>query len=171
MNIKSISLTVFCLIGLFSQLVLAQFSSRERSGRGGSGNHPLLKALDLNGDGSISSGELEEASESLLTLDKNKDGTISGNELRPDRLGRGRGPLNANEGERNGPIRGQAGETRRRAGGPRPNDLGESLLDLGEPGIAWYPRLEDGISEAKRMNRPILFMAVASQCGGVPGVF
>ena len=171
MNIKSISLTVFCLIGLFSQLVLAQFSSRERSGRGGSGNHPLLKALDLNGDGSISSGELEEASESLLTLDKNKDGTISGNELRPDRFGRGRGPLNANEGERNGPIRGQAGETRRRAGGPRPNDLGESLLDLGEPGIAWYPRLEDGISEAKRMNRPILFMAVASQCGGVPGVF
>ncbi|HAA88346.1 MAG: hypothetical protein VX646_06160 [Verrucomicrobiota bacterium] len=171
MNIKSISLTVFCLIGLFSQLVLAQFSSRERSGRGGSGNHPLLKALDLNGDGSISSGELEEASESLLTLDKNKDGTISGNELRPDRFGRGRGPLNANEGERNGPARGQAGETRRRAGGPRPNDLGESLLDLGEPGIAWYPRLEDGISEAKRMNRPILFMAVASQCGGVPGVF
>tara|TARA_Y100000588_G_C14243248_1_gene920353 strand:+ start:261 stop:776 length:516 start_codon:yes stop_codon:yes gene_type:complete len=171
MNIKSISLTVFCLIGLFSQLVLAQFSSRERSGRGGSGNHPLLKALDLNGDGSISSGELEEASESLLTLDKNKDGTISGNELRPDRFGKGRGPLNANEGERNGPARGQAGETRRRAGGPRPNDLGESLLDLGEPGIAWYPRLEDGISEAKRMNRPILFMAVASQCGGVPGVF
>jgi hypothetical protein len=171
MNIKSISLTVFCLIGLFSQLVLAQFSSRERSGRGGSGNHPLLKALDLNGDGSISSDELEEASASLLTLDKNKDGTISGNELRPDRFGRGRGPLNANEGERNGPARGQAGETRRRAGGPRPNDLGESLLDLGEPGIAWYPRLEDGISEAKRMNRPILFMAVASQCGGVPGVF
>jgi len=31
--------------------------------------------------------------------------------------------------------------------------------------------LEDGISEAKRMNRPILFMAAASQCGGVPGVF
>jgi len=171
MNIKSISLSVFCLIALFSQLALAQFSSREGPGRGGSGNHPLLRALDINGDGSISAEELEEASESLLSLDKNKDGVISGNELRPDRSGRGRGPLNANEGERNGPIRGQAGETRRRAGGPRPNDLGESLLDLGEPGIAWYPRLEDGISEAKRMNRPILFMAVASQCGGVPGVF
>ncbi|NCG27339.1 MAG: hypothetical protein GWP42_07340 [Verrucomicrobiales bacterium] len=171
MNIKSISLSVFCLITLFSQLALAQSPSREGSGRGGSGNHPLLRALDINGDGSISSEELEEASESLLSLDKNKDGEISGNELRPDRFGRGRGPLNANEGERNGPVRGQSGATRRRAGGPRPNDLGESLLDLGEPGIAWYPRLEDGITEAKRMNRPILFMAVASQCGGVPGVF
>lgn len=171
MNIKSISLSVFCLITLFCQLALAQFPSREGSGRGGSGNHPLLRALDINSDGSISSEELEEASESLLSLDKNKDGEISGNELRPDRLGRGRGPLNANEGERNGPIRGQAGETRRRGGGPRPNDLGESLLDLGEPGIAWYPRLGDGIAEAKRMNRPIMFMAVASQCGGVPGVF
>ena len=60
---------------------------------------------------------------------------------------------------------------RRGGGGPRPNDLGASPLDLGEPGIAWYPRLEDGIAEAKRLNRPILFMSVASQCGGVPGVF
>ena len=171
MNIKSISLSVFCFITPFCQLALAQFPSREGSGRGGAGNHPLLRALAINGDGSISSEDHEEASESLLSLDKNKDGEISGDELRPDRFGRGRGPLNANEGERNGPVRGQAGETRRRAGGPRPNDLGESLLDLGEPGIAWYPRLEDGITEAKRMNRPILFMAVASQCGGVPGVF
>ncbi len=31
--------------------------------------------------------------------------------------------------------------------------------------------LEDGLAEAKRTNRPIFFMAVASQCGGVPGVF
>ena len=50
-------------------------------------------------------------------------------------------------------------------------DIGASPLDLGEPGIAWYPKLEDGLAEAKRTNRPILFMAVASQCNGVPGVF
>jgi hypothetical protein len=58
-----------------------------------------------------------------------------------------------------------------RRGGPRPEELGESPLGLGEPGIAWYPKLEDGLAEAKRTNRPIFFMAVASQCGGVPGVF
>ena len=169
MNIKSIVLSVFFSLTLFSKFSLAQIPSREGPSRGSSGNHPVLRALDINGDGSISSKELEEASESLLSLDKNRDGVISGNELRPDRFGRG-SRLDANEGERNGPIRGQGG-ARRRTGGPRPNDLGESLLDLGEPGIVWYPRLEDGISEAKRMNRPILFMAAASQCGGVPGVF
>ncbi|MBT7982557.1 MAG: hypothetical protein HN584_08315 [Akkermansiaceae bacterium] len=169
MNIKSISLSVFFSLALFSKFALAQISSREGSGRGGSGNHPELRALDINGDGSISSKEIEEASESLLSLDKNRDGIITGNELRPDRFGRGP-RADVDEGERNGPIRGQGGP-KRRAGGPRPNDLGESSLDLGEPSIAWYPSLEDGISEAKRMNRPILFMAVASQCGGVPGVF
>lgn len=57
------------------------------------------------------------------------------------------------------------------AQGPRPGDLKESPLDLGEPGIAWYPKLEDGLLEAQRQNKPILFMAAASQCGGVPGVF
>lgn len=58
-----------------------------------------------------------------------------------------------------------------RGGGPRPEELTESDADLGSAGIAWYPILEDGLAEAKRSNKPIFFMAVASQCGGVPGVF
>ncbi|MGJ8696798.1 MAG: hypothetical protein ACSHYF_10795 [Verrucomicrobiaceae bacterium] len=57
------------------------------------------------------------------------------------------------------------------AQGPRPTDLGQSDLPLGDPGIAWYPQLEQGLAEAKRANKPILFMAVASQCGGISGVF
>lgn len=57
------------------------------------------------------------------------------------------------------------------AQGPRPSDLGESALPLGDPGIAWYPELAPGLAEAKRSNKPILFMAVASQCGGISGVF
>ena len=44
-------------------------------------------------------------------------------------------------------------------------------MDIGQAGIAWYPKLEDGLAEAKRLNKPIMFMAAASQCGGVPGVF
>ncbi|MCP4508928.1 MAG: hypothetical protein GY826_21355 [Fuerstiella sp.] len=56
-------------------------------------------------------------------------------------------------------------------GGPRPSDLGASDLDLGEPGIAWYTTWETGLSEAKRSGRPIMFVAAATQCHGVSGVF
>ena len=58
-----------------------------------------------------------------------------------------------------------------RGGGPRPEELAESEAELGSAGIAWYPILKDGLAEAKRTNKPILFMAVASQCGGISGVF
>ena len=55
--------------------------------------------------------------------------------------------------------------------GARPTDIGASPLDLGAPGIAWYGRLDTALAEARRSNRPIMFMSAASQCGGVPGVF
>jgi len=126
--------------------------------------HPAAGAIDLNSDGVISADELKKASQSLLGLDSNKDGVLSHDELVPAGLRRG-----PESGEGRGAPR--AGRGGRGGGGPRPNDLGESNLDLGEPAIAWYPRLEDGLAEAKRTNRPIIFMAVASQCGGVPGVF
>ncbi len=53
----------------------------------------------------------------------------------------------------------------------RPDQLGASPLPLGEPGIAWYTTLETGKAEAKRSNRPIMFVAAATQCRGVSGVF
>jgi hypothetical protein len=56
-------------------------------------------------------------------------------------------------------------------GGPRPSDLGVSKLDLGEPGIAWYTTWETAQAEAKRSGRPIMFVAAATQCHGVSGVF
>jgi len=55
--------------------------------------------------------------------------------------------------------------------GPRPEQLGESEADPGSPGIVWYPVLADGLAEAKRSNKPILFMSVSSQCSGISGVF
>ncbi|MEM0968155.1 MAG: hypothetical protein AAF191_10970 [Verrucomicrobiota bacterium] len=54
---------------------------------------------------------------------------------------------------------------------PRPTDLGQADLDLGEAGIAWYTTWETGVKEATRTNRPIFFVAAATQCGGIPGVF
>lgn len=56
-------------------------------------------------------------------------------------------------------------------GGSRPTDLGASDLDLGEAGIAWYTTWETAQAEAKRSGRPIMFVAAATQCRGVSGVF
>ena len=52
---------------------------------------PLLRALDSNGDGVISSSEISNASTSLLKLDQNGDGRLTVNEVRPN-SGRGGDP-------------------------------------------------------------------------------
>lgn len=57
------------------------------------------------------------------------------------------------------------------AQGPRPSDLGASKLALGAPGIKWYTTWETGLAEAKRSGRPIMFVAAATQCHGISGVF
>jgi hypothetical protein len=44
---------------------------------------PIIKALDVNGDGTIDSNEIANASAELLTLDKNGDGKLSAEELKP----------------------------------------------------------------------------------------
>ena len=38
-------------------------------------------------------------------------------------------------------------------------------------GIPWFGVLEDGLAEAKRTGKPILFITAAAQCGGVPGMW
>jgi hypothetical protein len=38
-------------------------------------------------------------------------------------------------------------------------------------GIAWYGVLQDGLAEARRTGKPILFVTAAAQCGGVPGMW
>lgn len=57
------------------------------------------------------------------------------------------------------------------AQGPRPGNLGASKLDLGQPGIQWYTTWESAEAEAKRSGRAIMFVAAATQCHGVSGVF
>ena len=46
---------------------------------------PVFRALDTDGDGHISTEEIEAASESLASLDDNGDGRLLGNEFRPRR--------------------------------------------------------------------------------------
>lgn len=53
-------------------------------GKGGEkGLGPIVGALDADKDGVISADEIEDASQSLLTLDKDSDGVISPKELKP----------------------------------------------------------------------------------------
>jgi EF hand len=44
---------------------------------------PIVKSLDLDGDGNISAAELAKAQESLQVLDLNHDGMLSPEELHP----------------------------------------------------------------------------------------
>lgn len=59
-----------------------------RRGERGPGRHgppPIIAALDADGDGVISSAEIDGAAAALKTLDKNEDGELTIEELRPKR--------------------------------------------------------------------------------------
>ncbi|MDX1947473.1 MAG: EF-hand domain-containing protein [Pirellulaceae bacterium] len=58
-------------------------SGRPEGGPPGGFRPPLVAALDADGDGELSSGEIEAASKSLLKLDKNSDGKLTRDELGP----------------------------------------------------------------------------------------
>jgi len=53
----------------------------------------------------------------------------------------------------------------------KPIDLGAIKLPIGAESVIWYSTWETALSEAKRSNRPIFFMAAAHQCGNVSGTF
>ncbi|MDP0489457.1 MAG: hypothetical protein Q7Q71_00225 [Verrucomicrobiota bacterium JB023] len=58
-------------------------SNRSRRGQGPPPS-PLMEALDHNGDGTISKGELGKAADHLADLDTNEDGSLSEDELLPE---------------------------------------------------------------------------------------
>ena len=70
-----------------------QGPSGERGGgqRGGAGaaEVPIIKALDADKDGKISSEEMANAATALATLDKNGDGVLEREEMMPARRERG----------------------------------------------------------------------------------
>ena len=53
---------------------------------------PLIKALDVNGNGIIEASEIANASVALLKLDKNGDGKLTPDEYLPLQFARGDGP-------------------------------------------------------------------------------
>ena len=38
-------------------------------------------------------------------------------------------------------------------------------------GIAWFGVLKDGLKEAKRTGKPVMFLTAAPQCDGIPGMW
>ncbi len=46
-----------------------------------------------------------------------------------------------------------------------------TVATAASPKIAWYGKLEDGLAEAKRSNRPILLVSAAPQCQNVAGMW
>lgn len=91
----------------------------QRGPRGGGGgdkpmeimsNLPIINALDADGNGEISTAEMESAATALATLDKNNDGTLDASEIMPNRSGRGRRGGRAGRGGPGGQERPRGGE-------------------------------------------------------------
>lgn len=64
-------------------LALRQTASASAARNPEAGRDPLMRALDLNHDGTLSPDEIAAASKSLLSLDANHDGQISTAEMSP----------------------------------------------------------------------------------------
>ena len=90
--------------------------------------HPVMTALDLDGDGALSAKETAAAPESLRGLDRNGDGTLSAEELRPD------GPPGGGPGGRGGP----GGPPPGGPGGPPPGGPDGPPPGRGGPGAAGF---------------------------------
>jgi hypothetical protein len=52
---------------------------------------------------------------------------------------------------------------------PRPTEAEQAASE--GPAIQWFATWESGLAEARRTERPILLVAAAPHCGGVPGIW
>ncbi len=79
---------------------------------------------------------------------------------RRSRGGDGGGPAGAPPPDNDEPRRPRAG-----GNGKPPAEATQS------GGIQWFATLKTGLAEARKTGRPVLFVAAAPHCGGVPGIW
>lgn len=59
-------------------------------------------------------------------------------------------------------------------GAPMPKEKkqkDDGPLATADGGIQWFATLTDGLAEAKRTGKPLLFLSAAPHCGGIPGMW
>jgi len=80
-------------------------------------------------------------------------------------------------GQRKGPPPGDddrprgKGNRGEKKGPPPPPRIDDDGNHANAGGIQWFGTLERGLAEARRTGQPILFVAAAPHCGGVPGIW
>ena len=110
--------------------------------------HPLMRALDTDGDGELSAEEIANASAALKKLDQDNDGKLTRDELRPQGVATRpgfAGPGNAGPGNA-GPGFGPPGRGMGRQG-PGPDGIGPREGGLGQEPPAGPPANEPGAPE------------------------
>ena len=75
-------LILVILAALCGPLVAQERGEKTQQKRGGQGGGLLFKTLDADGDGTLSSKEIDNAFAALMKLDKNQDGQLTPDELR-----------------------------------------------------------------------------------------
>jgi hypothetical protein len=91
-----------------------QGGGERRGGQGGGGGNLLFTTLDVDGNGTLSSKEIENALAALMKLDKNKDGQLTSDELRS--RGGGRGGQGGGKGGGGQSVQGKGGQDRKEGG-------------------------------------------------------
>ena len=82
--LKTLTLSI-CLLTIASAMSAQDQGTQERMN-----GSPLFAAIDGNGDGVITPGEIDRAADSLRGLDRNNDGNLDPQELGPQNAGRSR---------------------------------------------------------------------------------
>lgn len=94
-----------------------------------------FKALDADGDGKVSGGEMQGAAASLAKLDRNSDGRLTEEEMRPNFGPGGPGGFEGRRGPEG--FEGHGGP-----GGGRPEDLAETLMTFDRNGDGQLAKAE-----------------------------
>jgi Ca2+-binding EF-hand superfamily protein len=149
---KSLFLLAFTVtLSTLGSLAFSQEGRRGPGGPGGPGDlmrrMPVMAALDADGNGEISSAEIDNASAALRKLDKNSDGKLTEDEIRPNFPGRGPGGPGGDRDDHGGP-----------GARPNPDEMVNQMLQFDKNGDGQLSKSEvpermQGLFERGDTNR------------------